>query len=261
MAVPPHQSLVSEEDHVLARDIAAQTGQLLLSLRESSALEGVEPEQLRREADRRANDLIFELLSSRLARGDRVLSEENPDDGSRIDSERVWIVDPLDGSREFAELERTDWAVHVGLVINSQPVVGAVALPALGMVSHTGDPPRPALQEPSLHRILVSRSRPPQIAYWLRDRIGCDLVRMGSAGAKAMAVVRGDADAYIHAGGQFEWDSCAPVAVAPAAGLHATRLDGTPLRYNQSDSFLPDLLICRPSVVDRILSAVEIYTR
>ena len=88
------------------------------------------------------------------------------------------------------------------------------------------------------------------------EALGAELVAMGSAGAKAMAVVLGHADIYAHSGGQYEWDSCAPVAVAKAAGLHVSRIDGSELRYNQPDPYLPDLLICRPELAAEVLRAL-----
>ena len=168
---------------------------------------------------------------------------------------RVWIVDPLDGTREFGEPPRTDWAVHVALVIGGEPVAGAVALPARGLVLSTASPPRlpPGVERP---RVVVSRTRPPASAQQLVNALDAELVPMGSAGAKAMAVVLGDADIYAHSGGQYEWDSAAPVAVAASAGLHVSRLDGSPLRYNQRDAWLPDLLICRPELAQPVLAAL-----
>ncbi|HEX7444230.1 MAG TPA: 3'(2'),5'-bisphosphate nucleotidase CysQ, partial [Acidimicrobiales bacterium] len=194
--------------------------------------------------------------------GDAVLSEEGRDDPARLTAARVWIVDPLDGTREFGEPPRTDWAVHVALVVAGRPVAGAVALPALGLTLGTRPapsplPPLPA--SPYTPRVIVSRSRPPAAATWLAEHLGGELVPMGSAGAKAMAVVRGEADVYAHSGGQFEWDSCAPVAVAAAAGLHVSRLDGSPLRYNNADPYLPDLLICRRELADASLQALAAF--
>jgi 3'(2'), 5'-bisphosphate nucleotidase len=177
----------------------------------------------------------------------------------RLGAERVWIVDPLDGTREFGEPPRTDWAVHVALVVGGRPVAGAVALPALELVLGTG--PGPVL--PPAHdgppRVIVSRSRPPAAATWLAERLDGELVELGSAGAKAMAVVRGEADIYAHSGGQYEWDSCAPVAVATAAGLHTSRLDGSPLVYNNDDPYLPDLLICRAELAEPALAALAAF--
>ncbi len=187
---------------------------------------------------------------------DAVLSEEGKDDARRLDAERVWIIDPLDGTREFGEPPRTDWAVHVALVIGGEPVAGAVALPARGLVLSTAAPP--SLTNPShAIRLAVSRTRPPAAAEQLAGALGAELVPMGSAGAKAMAVVLGEADVYAHSGGQYEWDSAAPVAVARSAGLHCSRLDGAPLVYNRPDSWLPDLLICRPELAERVLAALR----
>ena len=171
----------------------------------------------------------------------------------RLSAERVWIVDPLDGTREFSELGREDWAVHVALWQSGALVAGAVALPAQGVTLATPDPvPPPAYSgEP---RIVVSRTRPPEIALKVRDALNGTLVPMGSAGAKVAAVIQGLADVYVHAGGQFEWDSAAPVAVAGAAGLHTSRIDGSPLEYNRSDPKLPDLVVCRPEYADAVLA-------
>jgi 3'(2'), 5'-bisphosphate nucleotidase len=209
--------------------------------------------------DAAAQRFIAAQLSARFA-ADAVLSEEAADDGDRLTNRRVWIIDPLDGTREFSEPPRDDWAVHVALVEDGALVAGAVALPALGLtltssgpfVRHepTGRPPR----------VLVSRTRPTEHASAIADVLGGELVPMGSAGAKAMAVVRGVADVYAHSGGQFEWDSAAPVAVAVAAGLHASRLDGSPLQYNQPNPWLPDLLICRPELADTVLATCREMT-
>lgn len=239
-------------EHNDAARIAARAGQILLELRSDGSLTGKE---LRDEADRRAHDCIMELLAAAYP-DDPVLSEEGRDDAERLTSERVWIVDPLDGTREFGEEGRSDWAVHVALAVDGVPTVGAVALPALETVLSTDPAPTltPLWQGPP--RMVVSRTRPPEITEPLRAALGAELVPMGSAGAKAMAVVRGEADVYAHAGGQYEWDSAAPVAVAAAAGLHVSRLDGSPLRYNLSDVWLPDLLICRHELVDAVLAAV-----
>ena len=237
-------------EHADAARIAGTAGKLLLRLRETSSLTGRE---LRDQADRRSHDHIMEALGERYA--DPVLSEEGVDDPDRLHSRRVWIVDPLDGTREYAE-GRSDWAVHVALAVDGVAAIGAVALPALGLVLST-DPAVPAAGgHDGPPRMVVSRTRPPAITETLRAALGAELVPMGSAGAKAMAVVRGEADIYAHAGGQYEWDSAAPVAVASAAGLHVSRLDGSPLRYNQPDVWLPDLLICRPELAGAVLAAV-----
>jgi 3'(2'), 5'-bisphosphate nucleotidase len=185
-----------------------------------------------------------------------VLSEEAGDDLRRLDADRVWIIDPLDGTREFGEPGREDWAVHVALVVSAVLVVGAVALPALGVVYATDDPPIVPDQRGPL-RVVTSRTRRPLETERIAAALGAEILLLGSAGAKAMAVVRGDADVYAHAGGQYQWDSAAPVAVAAAAGLHVSRLDGSPLVYNRRELALPDLLICRPELAAACLAAVE----
>jgi 3'(2'), 5'-bisphosphate nucleotidase len=238
-------------DHATAARIAGSAGQLLMQLRGTTELTG---SALKDEGDRLAHDHIIAALAQARP-GDPVLSEEGADDTARLDSTRVWIVDPLDGTREFSE-GRTDWAVHVALVVDGVAAIGAVALPALGLVLAT-DPAVPvAAARDRAPRMVVSRTRPPDITEQVRAALGAELVAMGSAGAKAMAVVRGEAEVYAHAGGQYEWDSAAPVAVAAAAGLHVSRLDGSPLRYNQPDVWLPDLLICRPELADTVLGAL-----
>ena len=236
-----------------AARIASAAGEVLLSLRADSSLTGTE---LRDEADRRALDCIMQLLAEAYP-DDPVLSEEGRDDTARLSSRRVWIVDPLDGTREFGEVPRTDWAVHVALVVDGVAAVGAVALPALGTVLSTDPAPVLAPAGDGPPRMVVSRTRPPAITEPLRAAIGAELVEMGSAGAKAMAVVRGEAEVYAHAGGQYEWDSAAPVAVAAAAGLHVSRLDGAPLQYNSAEVWLPDLLICRRELADDVIAAVR----
>lgn len=235
-------------DHELAAETAADAGRLLLELRARGAT--------RDEADATANERILDRL--RAARpDDAILSEEAKDDLVRLTRERVWIVDPLDGTREFGEEGRVDWAVHVALVVAGTPTACAVALPADdGLVLRTE--PVTALAPPVAGppRLLVSRSRPPALAGYLAEVLGAELVPLGSAGAKAMAVVRGIADVYAHSGGQYEWDSAAPVGVARAAGCHCSRLDGSPLVYNRPDPYLPDLLVCRPELAEAVLAAV-----
>ena len=243
----------SPRDHTDAAELAEEAGRLLLEIRPRiDAGEAVTV--VKRDGDLRSHDLLLARLTE-LHPDDAVLSEEGVDDPVRLDAARVWIVDPLDGTREFGEPPRTDWAVHVALVIGGEPVAGAVALPARGLVLSTASPPRlpPAEGRP---RVVVSRTRPPASAQQLVDTLDAELVPMGSAGAKAMAIVLGDADIYAHSGGQYEWDSAAPVAVAASAGLHVSRLDGSPLRYNQRDAWLPDLLICRPELTQPVLAAL-----
>jgi 3'(2'), 5'-bisphosphate nucleotidase len=249
-------SAPSASDHALAARAATEAGRLLVALRAELTASELHPSLVGDEGDRQAHVLLMDLLA-RERPEDAVLSEEGRDDLSRLDAERVWIIDPLDGTREFSEPGRTDWAVHVALAIAGDAVAGAVALPALD-ITLTSDPPPPARPDGDGEiRILVSRTRPPQQAQLILEALGGRLVPMGSAGAKAMAVVRGEADVYAHAGGQYEWDNAAPAAVAAAAGLHVSRLDGSPLRYNEADPWLPDLLICRPDLVEAVLLALH----
>ena len=192
---------------------------------------------------------------------DAVLSEESRDThgSARLSAERVWIIDPLDGTREFSEPPRDDWAVHVALWEQGDLVAGAVAQPGLGTTFSTGDPPVVPERSSTRPRIAVSRTRPPTFVEALAADIDADLVPMGSAGAKVISVARDVTDAYVHAGGQYEWDSAAPVAVARAAGLHTSRADGAVLRYNQEDVLLPDLLVCRPELAEEITGFVKSY--
>ncbi|ORW02463.1 3'(2'),5'-bisphosphate nucleotidase CysQ [Mycobacterium kyorinense] len=237
-------------DHELAARLATQAGQLLLAVREEfAAATGAERKAA---GDKRSHDFLMEALE-RERPADAVLSEEGADNRVRLNSERVWIVDPLDGTREFSELGREDWAVHVALWQSGELVAGAVALPAQGVTLATPDVTSPSLH-PGPPRVVVSRTRPPAIALQARDHLGGTLVEMGSAGAKVAAVIQGRADVYVHAGGQYEWDSAAPVAVARAAGLHTSRIDGSALAYNQSDPLLPDLVVCRPEYAEAVLA-------
>jgi 3'(2'), 5'-bisphosphate nucleotidase len=243
-------------DHALAARAATEAGRLLVTLRQELFDAGEHPSSMGDIGDRQAHLFLLDLLR-RESPGDAILSEEGRDDLSRLASERVWIVDPVDGTREFSEPGRTDWAVHVALAIDGEAVAGAVALPARGLTLATepAPPPRPAYDDEP--RILVSRTRPPFQARLIQEALGGRLVPMGSAGAKSMAVVLGEADVYAHAGGQYEWDNAAPAAVAAASGLHVSRLDGSPLRYNNADPWLPDLLICRPDLADGVLTALH----
>jgi 3'(2'), 5'-bisphosphate nucleotidase len=214
---------------------------------------------VREGAGKRGDEAAHAYLRAELAQRhptDGLLSEEAPDDRTRLARRRVWIVDPLDGSREFEERSRDDWAVHVALWEDGRLAAGAVALPARGEVLSTADPPAyPGSREGPL-RLVVSRSRPPRFAGALAALLSADIVELGSAGAKTAMVTRGEADAYVHAGGQYEWDSAAPVAVAMVVGLHASRLDGTPLRYNQPRPYLPDIVICRKELAETLLNAL-----
>lgn len=251
------------DDAQLAADLAARAGDLLLELRArelgETPLSKEAARDLSRRGDTDANGLLLRMLAEHRP-GDAVLSEESADDTARLAAPRVWIIDPLDGSREFGLPGRVDWAVHVALWERDRGITAAaVAQPALGRV-YRSDTCSAAAGERARPRILVSDSRPPEFAAPLADRIGGDLEPMGSAGAKAMAVLRGEADAYVHAGGQWEWDSAAPVGVALAAGLHCSRIDGTPLLYNEPHPYLPDLLICRPDLASALLSGIADLT-
>ena len=239
---------ITDADHVAAAELATAAGKVLLDVRG----EGLEGSALKAAGDQRSQAFLAAEMTQRFP-DDAVLSEEAADDQVRLERQRVWIIDPLDGTREFSEPPRTDWAVHVALAIDGVAVGGAVALPAMGLTLSTADPPAVPDVGSRPPRILVSRTRPTEHAQLLAERLNGELVPMGSAGAKAMAVVRGEADIYAHSGGQYEWDSAAPVAVAAAAGLHVSRLDGSPLLYNQPNPYLPDLLICRPELADAVL--------
>ena len=242
---------MSDDD--LAATLATEAGRLLLDVRREFADASVDDRKAA--GDQRSHDFLMAALAAERP-DDAVLSEEGADDPTRLSSRRVWIVDPLDGTREFSEPGRDDWAVHVALWQDGELVAGAVALPAQGvtLATPTVATPPAAPQHP---RIVVSRTRPPDIAMQVRERLDGTLVEMGSAGAKVAAVVQGFADVYVHAGGQYEWDSAAPVAVARAAGLHTSRIDGSPLRYNQSSPKLPDLVVCRPEYAEAVLAVTR----
>jgi 3'(2'), 5'-bisphosphate nucleotidase len=253
-------------DDAVARDLAAAAGERLLALRAGWPAGSGDPAELRNAGDRQSHEFLIAELH-RLRPADAVLSEEGADDPARLAADRVWIVDPLDGTREFGEPGRADWAVHVALWQRGELTAGAVALPAQGEVLSTAAPREgrgttkaddwAAGIDGRTIRLLVSRSRPPEFVQRLADHLGAELVPMGSAGAKAAAVITGEADAYVHSGGQYEWDSAAPVAVARAAGLHASRIDGSPLRYNQADPSVPDILISPASLAPVLLAAIE----
>ena len=252
--------MVFPADDFLARDLAAAAGERLLKLRGS----GLPADELRRAGDLSSQ----EFLAGQLARqrsDDAVLSEEAADDPARLRAERVWIVDPLDGTREFGEPGRVDWAVHVALWERGELTAGAVALPAQGIVLCTAQPlaapshgssPTPGAPGAPL-RLVVSRSRPPEFVQRLAAELGAELVPLGSAGAKAAAVITGEVDAYVHSGGMYEWDSAAPVAVARAAGLHTSRIDGSKLHYNSDQPWMPDILICPVPLAHQLLEAIK----
>jgi 3'(2'), 5'-bisphosphate nucleotidase len=247
---------VTDDDHSLAAALATEAGELLVGLRARLAAEGADGKALGRAGDAAAHELLMERLAAARP-GDAVLSEEGVADPARLTAARVWIVDPLDGTREFGEVPREDWAVHVALTVGGEPVAGAVALPARGLTLGTRPAPTLPPEAPGPPRVLVSRTRPPAEALRIAEVLGGSLVPLGSAGAKTMAVVLGDADVYAHSGGQYEWDSAAPVAVARAAGLHTSRLDGSPLTYNNADPYLPDLLVCRPALAEAVIAAAR----
>jgi 3'(2'), 5'-bisphosphate nucleotidase len=239
-------------DAELSAHLANEARKLLRELQMSGRFEG---KALGAEGDRIANAYLCDALRSARP-GDALLSEEEKDCETRCAARRVWIIDPLDGTREYSE-GRDDWAVHVGLAIDGLATIGAVALPGRNVTLCSANPPRSKPANQPL-KMLVSRTRPAAEAVAVADTLGAELLPMGSAGAKAMAVVCGEADIYLHTGGQYEWDNCAPVAVATAAGLHCSRIDGSPLRYNNLNPYLPDLLICRTELVADIMQALRI---
>jgi len=240
------------DDHALAAWLADAAGDRLLEVRS----QGLVGRELKDAGDRAAQEVLARLLAEHRP-DDSVLSEEAADDKGRLTAHRVWIIDPLDGTREFSEPPRDDWAVHVALWEDGELTAGAVAQPALGETFDTGHPPVVPPRTSTRPRIAVSRTRPPAFVEVLAAEIDAELVPMGSAGVKVMSVVRDVTDAYVHAGGQYEWDNAAPVAVARAAGLFCSRVDGSELRYNQDDVSLPDLIVCRPELADQIVAFVR----
>lgn len=238
-------------DHELAAHLAQVAGKILLDVRASGVLSG---KALGKAGDETANQFLCHAIREQRP-DDGLLSEEERDNLERLSKSRVWIIDPIDGTREYSE-KRSDWAVHVALAVDGKPMIGAVALPGLDVVLRT-DQPQPFPTASAVPRMVVSRTRPAKEALDVAEKIGAELIPMGSAGAKAMAVVRGEAEIYLHTGGQFEWDSCAPAAVALAHGLHVSRIDGSPMVYNQADVYMPDLLICRAEWADRVLALLN----
>ncbi|MFD4264648.1 3'(2'),5'-bisphosphate nucleotidase CysQ [Rhodococcus sp. NPDC058481] len=255
-STPLRPAAQGDADGRAAAEIATAAGELLLAHLMELEREGVDPADVRKAGDRLSHEFLVATLGERFP-GDAVLSEEGADDLDRLGADRVWIVDPLDGTREFGEPGRTDWAVHVALVEGGELVAGAVAMPALGVTFSTADAAAPHPPLPAAPRVVVSRTRRPEPVMTMATALGAELIEMGSAGAKAMAVVRGEADVYAHAGGQYEWDSAAPVAVARAAELHVSRIDGSELHYNQRSPWLPDLLICRPELAGTVLEELR----
>lgn len=239
------------DDSALAAHLAEIAGKLLLQVRDSGLLS---LKTLGKAGDQTANQFLIHAVTEQRP-NDGLLSEESKDTDARLSKSRVWIIDPVDGTREYGE-GRTDWAVHVALAIDGAPVIGAVALPGLDVVLRS-DQPTKIPPAPEKLRMVVSRTRPAAEALTVANALGAECIPMGSAGAKAMAVVRGEADIYLHNGGQYEWDSCAPAAVAAAFGLHVSRIDGSPLIYNQVDTYIPDLLICRKEHAQSVLDALK----
>jgi 3'(2'), 5'-bisphosphate nucleotidase len=261
-SLPSSPDNAAHDDHAFAAWAATVAGELLTEVRN----QGLEGRELKDAGDKAAHDLLMAICAEHRP-DDAVMSEESAEsisNAGRLSADRVWIIDPLDGTREFSEPPRDDWAVHVALwargagdgTTPGELVAGAVAQPGLGRTFHTGNPP--VVPEPTSDRprIAVSRTRPPEFVEALAKEIDAELVPMGSAGAKVISVVRNVSDAYVHAGGQYEWDSAAPVAVARAAGLHTSRIDGSPLVYNREDVLLPDLVVCRPALAKSILDFV-----
>jgi 3'(2'), 5'-bisphosphate nucleotidase len=258
-AIPQESSLTTPDDHALAADLAERAGHLLLTLR----AQGGDPDALKNAGDRQSHEFLMAELA-KLRPDDAVLSEEGLDDKARLTANRVWIVDPLDGTREFGEEGRTDWAVHVALWERNngdagELTAGAVALPAqetvLSTLSPTDVAERPGAQRPL--RLVVSRTRASQLVKDVAALLHADLIPCGSAGAKAATVIQGQNDVYLHSGGFYEWDTAAPVAVARAAGLHVSRIDGSDVKYNQENPLLPDILVCQPAIASLLLNAVR----
>jgi 3'(2'), 5'-bisphosphate nucleotidase len=245
---------VVADDHQLSAWLATVAGVRLEALR----TEGLEGKELKDAGDQLGHSILMQLLAT-YRPADAVLSEEGKDDKVRLTRNRVWIVDPLDGTREYSEPPRDDWAIHVALWEDGDLVAGAVAQPGMDTTFSTADPPVVSPRTSSRPRIAVSRTRPPAFVEVLAGEIDAELVPMGSAGAKVISVVRDVSDIYVHAGGQYEWDSAAPVVVARAAGLHTSRADGKTLAYNQEDVWLPDLLVCRPELAETVSSFVRDY--
>lgn len=250
MSVAENMGHIIEDDAELAARLAEVAGRIAVELRDSGLIYG---KALGQAGDAVANAFLMRAIAEQRPE-DGVLSEESADTAERLGKERVWIIDPVDGTREYGE-RRCDWAVHVGLAIGGRPVVGAVALPGVPQVLRS-DRIETLPPVPERLRMVVSRTRPGADSKAVAEALGAELVPMGSAGAKAMAVIRGEADIYLHSGGQYEWDNCAPAAVALAHGLHASRVDGSPLVYNKPDVSLPDLLVCRKEHAARVLALV-----
>jgi 3'(2'), 5'-bisphosphate nucleotidase len=247
---------VSEADQQLASRVATEAGAMLVELRDDLVAEGIHYWDLKDEGDVAGHRYIMSALTAARP-NDVILSEEAADNRKRLSAERVWIIDPIDGTNEFAEHPRHDWAIHIALWESGELTAASVALPTLGI---TFDASPAAVVPPSTRAkplLVTSRSRNPYCAVMVANALGCDVARLGSAGAKAMAVVMGEADIYVHDGGMYQWDSAAPSAVAKAAGLHVSRIDGSPLKYNQESLWLPDFLVCRTELAEPALKALN----
>lgn len=246
---------MTQNPHLAARSLASRAGEVLQDVRAQLVRQGASPEELRAAGDARSQEFLARALAAEHP-ADAVLSEEAADTEARLSASRVWIIDPLDGTREFSEPPRDDWAVHVALWESGDLVAGAVALPARGLVYGTDLARHLSAREDGPLRVAVSRSRPPELIDQLAERLDVVRVPLGSAGVKVMSVVDGSTDAYVHAGGQYEWDSAAPVAVARAHGLHTSRIDGSELTYNHANPWLPDLVVCRPELAETVLATI-----
>ena len=247
------------DDHEFAAYLATETGKRLVELRDLLVARGAWGWDLKDAGDAMAQKFLMSQLRE-FRPDDAVLSEEALDSSRRLTADRVWIIDPLDGTQEFSEPERSDWAVHIALwqrdSSHGSLVAAAVGLPAIELTLSTNPPPVPPKKHDGPPRLVVSRTRTPREAIIVAEALGCDAMRLGSAGAKAMSVVLGESDIYLHTGGQHQWDSAAPVAVARAAGLHTSRVDGSPLIYNEQDTWLPDLIVCRQEFAEPVLDAL-----
>ncbi len=255
MDTAPLPPPIGETDAELALRLAVETGRRLVSLRDEMFTAGAGSWEVMDTGDALGHAFIAEQLRT-LRPDDAVLDEEGSEDPRRFTDDRVWIIDPLDGTREFGEPGRPDWAVHVALWGGSDFAAGAVSLPAVDAVFAADPAPTLPASGREQPRLVTSRYRAPYAAVIVANALGCDAIRLGSAGAKAMAVVMGEADIYLHDGGMYQWDSAAPAAVALAAGLHVSRIDGSPIVYNARDTWLPDVLICRPELADPVLAAL-----
>lgn len=245
----------TETDAQLAARLATEAGERLVELRHRMWSAGAVSWEVMDGGDMASHHFLAEQLAAARP-DDAVLSEEGVEDPRRFEVDRVWIIDPLDGTREFGEYGRLDWAVHVALWERDRFAAGAVSLPALNRTFTTDPAPELPPRSHPRPRLVTSRSRPPAVAGKVARALDAESVHLGSAGAKAMSIVLGDADIYVHAGGQYQWDSAAPAAVALAAGLHVSRIDGSPIVYNDRDVWLPDFLVCRPELAESTLDAI-----